>query len=404
MQVNLAPLCQTSTPYFWLFFQQIIWFNAPALQKDFGQMRYLTFILAVLTALVACGSAFAASSLPEDKYSAVVLAYHRIGEDAYPDSNLRTDQFVAHIDEIANSDYTVLPLAEILSAVKERRELPKRALAITFEGAYKSTLEKAVPLLLEKNLPFTIFYSSGQIGSGSEEIMGWNELKNISGKQGVSLGVLPAAYTRLSGQSEEEIRRQVNSALVRHREIFAAEPQFFSYPFGEYSLTYKKIIRESGFQAAFALHSGTVYEGSDFFVLPRFTMTERFGDLERFRLVVNALPLPAIDIEPQEPHLGAGLPKIGFSLPPSLEKEIKDISCFISGRDQPELEILGNRIELRLKDIPGDERLRLNCTLPGPMDTDLDVEQWRWLGMLLIGKTLTPAEEEDPNQQPDVPQ
>ncbi|HQX28028.1 MAG TPA: polysaccharide deacetylase family protein [Alphaproteobacteria bacterium] len=368
--------------------------------------RFLTF-LALLAATTGAGNpASAATAIPEDKYSAVVLVYHRIGEDAYPDSNLRTEQFMDHLQEIASADYTVLPLSEIIDAVKNHRELPPRALAITFENAYRSALDNAIPALLEKNIPFTVFYSSGQLDAKTAENMSWQELKKLAQNQNVSIGVLPAAYSNLAREPEDEIRRQVNKALLRYREEFGSEPTFFSYPFGEYSLPYKKIIADSGFTAAFGLHSGTVYEGADFFALPRFTMTERFGDTERFRLVVNALPLPAIDIEPRDPQIGGAAPSIGFSLPPSLENESADLSCFVSGRGQPEIERLGNRIELRLADIPGDERVRLNCTMPGPMDTQTDVEQWRWLGMVLAGQSVPAPERttEETNPPPDGPQ
>lgn len=367
--------------------------------------RFLIFT-ALLGALLATGgnAASAAGPIPEDKYSAVVLVYHRIGEDEYPDTNLRTDQFMEHLDEIASADYTVLPLDEIIDAVKNHRELPPRALAITFEGAYRSTLDAAIPALLERKIPFTVFYSSGQVDSGSGEIMTWNDLKKLNQHSGVTLGVLPASYSRLAREPEAEIRRQVNKALVRHREEFGTTPQYFAYPFGEYSLAYKNIVMDSGFTAAFSLHSGTVYEGADLFTLPRFTMMERFGDLSRFRLVVNALPLPATEIEPRDPQIGTAAPKIGFSLPASLEKESSDLSCFVSGRGQPEIERIGNRVELRLADIPGDERVRLNCTIPGPMDPQTDVEQWRWFGMILAGQSVPAPETNETNPPPDGPQ
>ena len=39
--------------------------------------------------------------------------------------------------------------------------------------------------------------------------------------------------------------------------------EFFSYPFGEYSLEFKKIIKELGFKYAFGQHSGVIDETKD---------------------------------------------------------------------------------------------------------------------------------------------
>ena len=82
-------------------------------------MRKLPFLAALLLSLPVTHGAEGAVPLPEDKYSAVILTYHRVGEEAWPDTNLRTDQFAEHIREITNGDYTLLPLDVIIEAVKK---------------------------------------------------------------------------------------------------------------------------------------------------------------------------------------------------------------------------------------------------------------------------------------------
>ncbi len=367
-------------------------------------MRKTLFSL-ILSASLAClpaqsGRAESGAAVSGNSSSAVILVYHRVGEDAYPDSNIRTEQFLTHIQEITDGDYNVLPLSDIIDAAKNHKPLPPRTLAITFDGAKKSIFENAVPALLDKKIPFTLFYASDQVDSGTAQTMTWGNLKDLSRREGVSLGLMPASYLRLPDVSDVEARRQVNKALQRHREMIGTGAQFFAYPFGEYSRSAKKIVDESGFSAAFGLQSGTVYAGSDFLALPRFTMTEKYGDLERFRLVANALPFPAFDIEPQDSRLTGPTPSIGFSVPEDMKNEIKDLSCFLSDQTQPKIEILGNRVELRLPEAPGDERLRINCTLPSPINTDEDIVQWRWFGMLLSGPGNAAADIK--NQQPDV--
>lgn len=374
--------------------------------KAIAPTNKLTVLTAILLFLGILGTAthgLAASFLPEDKYSAVILSYYRIGEDAYPEANLRTEQFLAHIQEISDGSYNVLSLTEIIDAIRNHKELPARTIALTFDGAYKSVLQNAVPVLLEKNIPFTIFYSSNSLDDASSETMTWNDLKELSRHKNVTIGIMPASYANLSDESGESIRGQINKTLIRYRETFSSDPEFFSYPFGEYSESYRDIIDNLNFKAAFGLQSGAVYDGADFSALPRFSMTERYGDLERFKLVANALPLPAYDIEPQDRRLTTAEPAIGFSIPETLKAEAKDLSCFLPEQQQPTLEVLGNRVELRLKDIPVSSRLRINCTMPGPHNNEQDTEQWRWFGMILTG--TEPANGSDLNNpQPDVPQ
>ncbi len=324
-----------------------------------------------------------APAITADSGSAVILAYHRVGEDSYPATNSRTGQFESHIHELTSGTYNILPLPEIIQAIRNGKELPPQSIAITFEGGYKSILDRAVPLLVEKNIPFTIFYAADQAGGASSQYLNWQDIESLTHNKLVTLGILPAAYTRLSGQPKEEILRQVNRARSAHQDRFGKPPKLFSYPFGEHSLEYRKIIEAQSFDAAFGLQSGAVYSGADYYTLPRFTMTENYGDIERLRLVSAALPLPAKDIEPEDPYLTASTQSIGFSVSDELSGNLKNMSCFISGQKDIAQEIIGTRVELRSPEPFEDERTRINCTLPGPKTED-DTIHWRWFGMLLI--------------------
>lgn len=369
-------------------------------------MRSPIPLLLSLIGFAACllaSPAMAQLDIPDDDSSAVILAYHNVGEDAWPDNSLRTGQFFAQVQELTDGGYNVMALPDIVKALKAGEKLPRRTIALTFEGAYRSAHANAIPMLLEKNIPFTVFYSSGQADSGDEQHMNWQELHQLASRPNVTLGILPASYTHLSEAPREEILAQINKARVRYREEFSAEPKFFSYPFGEYSLEFKKIVGEQNFDAAFGLQSGSISPDSDFVALPRFTMTEVYGSPDRFRLVANALPLPVTAVEPADPLLESDTPSIGFTVAGTLAPELKNLSCFVSGQAQPALEILGeNRVELRLSEPISDDRTRVNCTMPGPATGDSDMPQsWRWFGLLLVNKTaadepadISPAQDE----------
>ena len=42
--------------------------------------------------------------------SAVIVMYHRFGESALPSTNIRLDQFAAHLAELTSGGYNVMPL------------------------------------------------------------------------------------------------------------------------------------------------------------------------------------------------------------------------------------------------------------------------------------------------------
>lgn len=328
----------------------------------------------------------AAQPVAQDESAAVILAYHRIGEDEYPETSIRREQFASHVRELASGEYyNVMALPDIIAALKNGEKLPPHTVAITFDGGHKSILENAVPLLEKHGLPFTVFISTDYADRQTDDYMDWGEIDDLRRDRLGTIGLHPASYVRLYSEPEAEITRQINKARAIYREKLGEEPALFAYPFGEYSKIYRDIIETQGFAAAFGQQSGAAHTGSDLFTLPRFSMTESHGGLDRFRLTADALPLPVTDIEPRDPVLATARPSIGFTVDKSLEDELANLTCFVSGQGKPDLEIIaGNRIELRLEKDFESERARINCTLPLAAGENYEEPRWRWFGLLLI--------------------
>ncbi|HEY8191990.1 MAG TPA: polysaccharide deacetylase family protein [Alphaproteobacteria bacterium] len=359
------------------------------------------FRLFTVCLLLAPLSARAQETLPQDRTAAVIFAYQMVGEDQSPAMNIRIEQFQSHIRELLDGGYRVAPLPEIIEALKNGASVPPHTVVLTFDGGHKSVLKNAVPLLLANNLPFTLFVSTDYLDRESDEYIGWADLKKLARNRQVTIGLHPAAYTHMGGSTPEEIKRQINNARARMRDMLGEESALFAYPFGEYNTAFRDIVAASGFSAAFGQQSGVAYAGEDIFSLPRFTMTESFGDLDRFHLTASALPLPVTDAQPRDPRLDNRNPVIGFTVDKALQGALKNMSCFASGQEEkPHMELVGGgRVELRLKDAFEEDRARLNCTLPGPPGEADDLPRWRWFGMLMT----VPAGSEPP-KQPESPE
>lgn len=347
------------------------------------------FCLTLGAALLLCGPAMAQSTEFDDK-AAVIFTYFAIGNDDNPAGSITTEQFAAQIDELVTGDYIVKPLPEIVTAFLAGKPLPPHTVGLSFDGADKSVINVAFPLLEKNNLPFTVFVPAGKIGSGGA--LDWNDLQRLQDSPLASFGAQPSAYNRLSGASSDEIKRQINNSISEIRKQMDMNVTMFAYPYGEYDAAYEKIVRDMNFKAAFGQQSGVAYAGDDHFALPRFSQTERYGDLERFQMTANALPLPVKDVSPADPHLSTLMPTIGFTVPDSLSKSLKNISCFSSGDEKPKIEIINTRVELRMNAPITDDRPRINCTLP--LAADGGEQRWRWFGALYtVPQDLLDAQE-----------
>ena len=337
------------------------------------------FILSFLFILLSYGAAWAT---PHN--GAVIISYTRIGEDEYPDESLRTVQFTQQIELLRDNNYNIWPVEKIIASIKNGEDLPDKTIGITFDGAYRSAYEHAIPILIENDIPFTIFFASDLANDGILQTMSWSELKSIKRYRFVDLGIHPAQYARLSDFTDLENRTNINKALSAYRDAFGENPKLFAFPFGEYDKAHLKLMQSYEFDAIFGLQSGafnTITAGD---ILPRFAMTERYGNLERFRLVSGALPFNYYDLEPTPPVFKDDWPVMGFSVPVEDAKILEKTRCFVSGQGRAKVMRIGdNRIEIRTPYAVDEDRLRINCTAPQDQEKTYEEPRWHWLGLLL---------------------
>jgi hypothetical protein len=303
-----------------------------------------------------------------------VLAYGRFGADG--GRGIRIEQFEAHLAEIARGGWSVLPLSEALSALRERRPLPERSLAITIDETHESVFLEAWPRLKRAGLPATLFVATNTLDRGVPGHMGWAQIREMA-LGGIEIGSLTAAQPHLTDQTQARIADELAQARRRIEAETGRPPAFFAYPYGEWNKAVREAVIGSGHLAAFGQQSGVVHAGSDWWALPRFPMNEAQGGIARFLLAVNALPLPVTGLKPADPALMTARPEIGFAVDAgagSLER----LACFASNEAGPlDLEVEDRRVAIKLtRDLPKG-RTRINCTLPTPDGN------WRWLGLQL---------------------
>ncbi len=344
-------------------------FSIPA--SFHGVLRRACFILCAL----ACEAMPLAAAAAAD--SAVIIMYHHFGEKKFPSSNIRIDQFEVHIAELKTGGYHVLPVPEILSALREKRALPERTVGITMDDGYRSIFTEAFPRLKEAGFPFTVFVATDGVDQKYRNLMTWDQIRELAA-HGVTIGAHTASHLHMAEASRSRNLENIARSNARFREELGFTPKLFAYPFGESGLAVRDVTIAAGYQAAFGQHSGVLHPADDFFNLPRFSLNERYGGIKRFRRVTNALPLPISERLPADTVLRTDRPAVGFTIAEGIDN-IGQIACFPSGKAKAIIERLGERrIEVRFTASLPVGRTRLNCTLPGPQG------RWRWLGLIFL--------------------
>ncbi len=308
-----------------------------------------------------------------------VLMYHRFGEQTYPSTNIKINQFLEHIKELNKKKYNVIDLNLAVKGIMGQKKIPDRSVAITIDDAYLSVYEKAWPILKKNNFKFALFVSTDVIDQKLSNYMNWDQIRELK-KNGVIIGSQTKTHPHMHRLSENEIYHEINYSNKRFVKELGFKPMLFAYPYGEYNLNTIEVVKETGFIAAFGQHSGVAHSTAGLFQLPRFAMNENYGDLNRLKLSINALPMIVQDVSPINPFITNNPPLFGFTLSQS-KKQNKIVRCFASNNIKTTTTRIGkHRIEVRLEKPFPKERGRINCTMEA-----VD-QRWRWFGKQFMTK------------------
>jgi len=314
----------------------------------------------------------------EDK-GIIVLMYHRFEENKYPSTNIKINNFIEHLDLIKESQFKFINPDNFENALLNQKN--EKKILLTIDDGFKSFYDNAWPILKEQEIPFILFVNTREVGTYG--YMNWAQIKEISKEKFVHIGNHSFSHEYLVDTKDEEIIYDINRAMIDLKNNLGNNSPFFSYPFGEYSNNFKKIVKDFGFRYAFGQHSGVTDETKDFYELPRFPINEAYGELKRFTTILKTIPLKFKSIIPEEKYITDvnNPPQIIVEFFEDL-KNIKLLSCYSNEQNKwrkSELEYLDNfKIKINLIGKFTTERGRVNCSL---READ---GSWRWLGIQFV--------------------
>ena len=232
-----------------------------------------------------------------------------------------------------------------------------------------------VARLKEMGLPFTLFVATKPIDQNFNGYMSWDQIRELR-EAGVTIGSQTNSHLHMAAASETENRIDLKTSNARFQTELGDSPKIIAYPYGEYSLSVGKLSQEAGFQTGFGQHSGVLHAEADMLYLPRWAMNENYGDINRFKMAINALPLTIGEVTPADPSLSRpnNPPLLGFTVKGPAAKNLSRLACYASRQGKVRIERLGPRAEIRLKVPFASGRARVNCTMPTPSG------RWRWHG------------------------
>ena len=308
-----------------------------------------------------------------DDKGILALMYHRFDEKKYPSTNIQMNIFRDQIRIIKDLNYNFYNPIEL----EKNFKIPKneKKILLTIDDAFSSFYEVAWPYLKENQIPFILFVSTEAVGKNG--YMNWSQIKKIEKEPGAYIGNHSHSHDYLVDFKQKDFIKDINKANKIFIDNLGYNPIFFSYPFGEYSEYIKEYISQN-FKFSFGQHSGVIDVNKDPYELPRFPINEKYGDLKRFKFLINLFPLQYKKISPQDKYV------LKENNPPNFsveffkdQKNIDNINCFSDeGNNWKKSNTYFNKSKLEIKftDKFFFRRGRINCSLN-------DNGNWRWFGV-----------------------
>ena len=323
-------------------------------------------------------------SIAEIKYNfedfgLISIMYHRFDESKYPSTNIQMEVFKKQLDIIENEGIKFIHPKDFKKSLYENKK--DRKILFTVDDGLLSFYKNAWPILKEKEIPFILFVNTREVGSFN--YMTWEQILELHNSKNVEIGNHSHSHEYLVDENPDFIKKDILKSIEIFRNKLGKNSDFFSYPFGEYSLDFKKIIKDLGFSYAFGQHSGVIDETKDLFELPRFPINEKYGEIKRFNTLMKTLPLKYKSISPEDRYLlqAKNPPKVIIEFHKDI-KNLKQINCFSNEgnkwRNSKIFFVEDNTLEIEIAEKFVGERGRINCSLKESNGF------WRWLGVQYV--------------------
>lgn len=226
------------------------------------------------------GSDFTEASVP-------VLMYHHLlpQEDLtglFADNNVAVsvEQFRQDLTTLKEQGYQTISLRQLSAFVQDGAELPGKCVLITFDDGYLSNKIYAQPILEELGYTAVIFTLTGWIEEHPQtfhpkglQYLSWpeiGEMKSTFQFASHTDNLHDLSWNgkgKLTTVSDAELTADLNRSIKKLQGT-----RYFSYPYGHYTDSARKILAQQGIDLAFTVEPVNVRAGDDPLTLGRWDM------------------------------------------------------------------------------------------------------------------------------------
>jgi peptidoglycan/xylan/chitin deacetylase (PgdA/CDA1 family) len=196
-----------------------------------------------------------------------------------PDYAITPEQFAEQMAVLAADGFTSLTLTEFQDAARGRRDLPERAVLITFDDGYADNYFVAWPIAQQFGLKINLFVCTGLVAEKSvpafEKLtdcmqasraefpefwqpLSWKQISEMT-SAGVGLGFHSHNHMNVARMRADDLVADIDRGASLLESQLAFQPNAFAFPYGHYGSYSNETIgflQQRGFEMFFTTELG----------------------------------------------------------------------------------------------------------------------------------------------------
>jgi peptidoglycan/xylan/chitin deacetylase (PgdA/CDA1 family) len=218
-----------------------------------------------------------------------ILLYHSVSDVAtgpFAPYAIGRAAFAEHLDVLTDRGHTALTLSDLVTRLGSDDRLPPDPVVITFDDGFADFADAAWPELTARQLPATLYVTSGVIGgtsdwlgdqdAGDRTMLSWSALTDLA-DAGCEIGAHTLSHPPLDCISRPEAEREIVGSKVELEDRLGRSVPSFAYPHGHHDRHVRRMVIDAGFHSGAAVKNALSHADDDRFALARLTI---LGDVD----------------------------------------------------------------------------------------------------------------------------
>jgi peptidoglycan/xylan/chitin deacetylase (PgdA/CDA1 family) len=211
-----------------------------------------------------------------------ILMYHSVSDIPTASTRaLSVDRaaFAAQLNYLRRKGFTGLTFGELCTRRRVGQPLPPHPIVLTFDDGYADFMEAALPMMIERGYPATVFVTTGWLrdagpnaaGTAPDRMMSWAQLAELTAA-GAEIGAHSHSHPQLDQLPPPRLRAELADSKHMLEDHLGQPIESLAYPYGYSTKRVREVTREVGYLQAAGVANAVATPACDPFRVPRLTI------------------------------------------------------------------------------------------------------------------------------------